>query len=530
MTWKILLDFKVSKINVGVGEEVTFTPTTPVMDIPADTVRQSTWTFGDDSASNITTPNPSIPTVKHTYTEPGEYDVSLGILCVSGMHSVIVRYATISVSRTVFASFEAGHRRGLVPFSPVFDASSSMSKVGTIVSYEWWFGDGTTGVGVAPDKTYEKRGVYSVKLKVTDDAGNTDEVILSAYIYAENNLLYSGDEGVSMEFSFAPLMYTWGVSSLPSLRSQVFNKMYIGAKPLITKYDHYFQGFIPVYKDSDVLGDIHQPSLTHWNLSSGMKIVKNSKSYTGYVLEKTHDANFPLDRRFAELVFDRPSYSIYRGAYRMFMRIGSSVKHPPRYVYFSAGVSSGVSTGVDSWHSNFVTDALNPEYTTVIDLGSVVLGGKYGVKETIQINWKSDYLSVGEKIYIYDVVLIPQDTWYTEIEFEADNFFRYSEGEELLIGSITPDGNLESRIYNTHGLTGEARSDYDVIAIPGTIPGMPLSLVGADTRFTVFTVRHWRGGWNEYPEIPVTHSHFNYIYELSAAKKVNRYFSSRGKN
>ncbi|RLF42731.1 MAG: hypothetical protein DRN29_11050 [Thermoplasmata archaeon] len=55
-----------------------------------------------------------------------------------------------------------------------FDASSSSDPDGTIVSYEWDFGDGTTAEGMIVTHYYTKANVYTVTLTVTDDDGNTD--------------------------------------------------------------------------------------------------------------------------------------------------------------------------------------------------------------------------------------------------------------------------------------------------------------------------------------------------------------------
>jgi PKD repeat protein len=53
-----------------------------------------------------------------------------------------------------------------------FDASSSTSA-GTIVSYNWTFGDGGSGTGVRPTYRYALAGTYSVVLTITDDRGQT---------------------------------------------------------------------------------------------------------------------------------------------------------------------------------------------------------------------------------------------------------------------------------------------------------------------------------------------------------------------
>jgi len=54
-----------------------------------------------------------------------------------------------------------------------FDASNSSDNVG-IVSYEWNFGDGTTGTDITTSHTYTSPGMYIVTLTVKDSAGNID--------------------------------------------------------------------------------------------------------------------------------------------------------------------------------------------------------------------------------------------------------------------------------------------------------------------------------------------------------------------
>ena len=55
------------------------------------------------------------------------------------------------------------------------DGTSSSDPDGTIVSYEWDFGDGgLTGTGAATSHSYAAAGTYTVTLTVTDDRGGAD--------------------------------------------------------------------------------------------------------------------------------------------------------------------------------------------------------------------------------------------------------------------------------------------------------------------------------------------------------------------
>jgi PKD repeat protein len=66
--------------------------------------------------------------------------------------------------------------------SVTFNGSGSRDPDGTIASYSWNFGDGTTGTGVTAPHTYSRAGTYTVTLTVTDNLGATGSASTSATI------------------------------------------------------------------------------------------------------------------------------------------------------------------------------------------------------------------------------------------------------------------------------------------------------------------------------------------------------------
>ncbi len=58
--------------------------------------------------------------------------------------------------------------------SATFDASGSLDPNGTIASYAWDFGDGSTGSGVSVSHTFAQDGAFTVRVTVTDNDGLTD--------------------------------------------------------------------------------------------------------------------------------------------------------------------------------------------------------------------------------------------------------------------------------------------------------------------------------------------------------------------
>ena len=87
------------------------------------------------------------------------------------------------------ASFVWSPDPGTMRSPIVFDASGSTDSDGTIVRYEWDFGDGATATGVNPTHTYRRARTYTVTLTVTDDDGLTDTIAKNVIVNPKSTRL-----------------------------------------------------------------------------------------------------------------------------------------------------------------------------------------------------------------------------------------------------------------------------------------------------------------------------------------------------
>ena len=71
------------------------------------------------------------------------------------------------------AAFTATPAGGSPPLTVTFDASASADSDGSITSYQWDFGGGTTGTGRTVEHTFNQSAAYTVGLTVTDNRGGT---------------------------------------------------------------------------------------------------------------------------------------------------------------------------------------------------------------------------------------------------------------------------------------------------------------------------------------------------------------------
>ena len=124
------------------------------------------WDFGDGAGADT-------PVVEHTYWQPGTYSVSLNVTGNAEVETdKAIDSATITVTprenRPPVATFPKNFT--ITTFRPLqLEATKANDRDGSIVTYDWDFGDGTAGFGPVVSHIYSKPGTYGAKLTLSDD-------------------------------------------------------------------------------------------------------------------------------------------------------------------------------------------------------------------------------------------------------------------------------------------------------------------------------------------------------------------------
>jgi gliding motility-associated-like protein len=116
--------------------------------------------------------------VNHTYTQPGQYTVTVigtnSIGCVDS--TTITNYITVTPGPDI--DFTANQTSGCqLPFTVTFNNNTPNTQTCT-----WNFGDGNTATGNTVTHSYQNYGQYTVTVSIVDNAGCTSQIVETAYI------------------------------------------------------------------------------------------------------------------------------------------------------------------------------------------------------------------------------------------------------------------------------------------------------------------------------------------------------------
>lgn len=137
-------------------------------------VVQYDWDFGDGNFANG-------QTVSHSYSSEGNYNISLDATneagCVYSFSDIVVINAMPQVSFN--ANYDAGTNE------VTFENTTTIST-GSIIAYNWDFGDLSNSSEINPVHTYATQGFYNVLLEATSDLGCQSS--FSATVEAVNSI------------------------------------------------------------------------------------------------------------------------------------------------------------------------------------------------------------------------------------------------------------------------------------------------------------------------------------------------------
>lgn len=124
------------------------------------------WDFGNSTSSSQQHP-------LRTYNTAGTYQVTLLVTATSGCYGTITQ--AVHVSEMPSADFR---QDTLCVGIPHTFTDQSVAQ-GTVINiWEWDFGDGNSATGQFPTHTYLDTGNYLVKLRITNDIGCIDSIVL----------------------------------------------------------------------------------------------------------------------------------------------------------------------------------------------------------------------------------------------------------------------------------------------------------------------------------------------------------------
>ena len=140
------------------GHAFDFTNTSS---ISSGTISTHQWSLGDNTSSA------SINPATKTYNAAGTYQIQLAILSDSACIDTLAQSITINPNPIVDIDLV----NAVCLNNPsVFKNKSSISG-GSIVAYDWDFGDLSTSNAIDPMHTYANSGIYNIGLKATSDQG-----------------------------------------------------------------------------------------------------------------------------------------------------------------------------------------------------------------------------------------------------------------------------------------------------------------------------------------------------------------------
>ena len=142
---------------------------------PDGSIASYAWNFGNGSTGSGVAPSA-------TYAIAGTFTVTLTVTDNGGATSQASTTVTVTTNTQPPVANAGGPYAGTVNVAISFSGAASRDPDGSVVSYLWNFGDGTTASGVTAVHAYVAAGSYTVRLTVTDNDGLTSSASTTAQV------------------------------------------------------------------------------------------------------------------------------------------------------------------------------------------------------------------------------------------------------------------------------------------------------------------------------------------------------------
>ncbi len=182
--------FTATPSSVFIGEPVTFNAS--ASKDPDATITDYKWDL--EGKGTFSTDTGTTPTLTHTFTQPGAYNVTLKVTDSKGLQETTQR--TVNVANTASASIAASMNPVGVNQTDTLSAAGSTDNGGTITDYKWDLngtGKYETDTGTTPTitKAFTSTGVHTVGVQVTDSKGATATATISVTVISQGVSRYA---------------------------------------------------------------------------------------------------------------------------------------------------------------------------------------------------------------------------------------------------------------------------------------------------------------------------------------------------
>ena len=371
---------------------------------PDGSIVSYVWEWGDGSSG-------SGRTASHTFAAGGSYPVVLTVTDDRGATSTATETVSVVAPNQVPSALFAVSASGL---SVSVDGSGSSDPDGSIVSYVWEWGDGSSGSGRTASHTFAAGGSYPVVLTVTDDRGATSTATETVTVVAP-----------SVGPSFSVVDYGAagdGVADdTAEVQAAITAAAGVGGTVVVPAGTYRISSALTVPGGVRVTGSGQLRQVTAGR--SGLRITGSDVTVEGITLTGRH------------------STSTYAGGEYAIFAQGVSVASPLRGITIrDVTVSKWGAYGVYlQWVTGFAVSG-----ATVFDIGYTGIGVLSGFDGSISRN-RVDNITPGSASNMYGIILSHGGSGGTADPPSA---------------RVVVDGNIVSRVVGWHGIN--SHSGYDL--------------------------------------------------------------------